>query len=305
MNGSEVTEISTITRSAVFDELELRRISLCGKRDEVAFLSRVFDLSALPSNDYRFTTMAEDVWQHRINNPQDWPDNWVLTDSRLNLMNGPDDIFLNVLCEMVHPLVRSDAQEISLLLEIFNKHLIADGWQISEKTRISGRPIYAAHRLMLTGSLAIGAAKDLAEELNSEYLMQQVNRMESAITNEPDVAIGTAKEFVESICRGILKQRGITLSPIDDFPSLVKLTVKSLQLVPYHVQQKAEAENTVKVLINNLSSVGRTLAELRNPYGTGHGKDIDYRGLEAHHARLAVGVATAVGIFLFEAHRSG
>jgi hypothetical protein len=41
---------------------------------------------------------------------------------------------------------------------------------------------------------------------------------------------------------------------------------------------------------------------LRNAFGTGHGKDAAHRGLDTHHARLIVHVATTVGVFLYEAH---
>ena len=54
--------------------------------------------------------------------------------------------------------------------------------------------------------------------------------------------------------------------------------------------------------VNNLSSLGRSLAELRNAFGTGHGQAAGHIGLDAHHARLAVRMATAVGVFLYEVH---
>jgi hypothetical protein len=302
MNGDEVNEISTITRTAIFDALQLSGLSMHGRRDEVSFLARIFDLGALPSHDHRFRDMAGDIGQHRINNPEDWPDDWVLRDARLNLLQGPDDIFLNLLCEMVHPLVRPNLEDVWTLLAIFNPHLRVDGWEIAEETRISGKPIFAARKLVLDVA-PVATAKALAQELNAEYLTQQINRMQSGIAKDPELAIGSAKEFIETICKAILKQRKITPATGMDFPALVRFTVKQLQLVPDHLAAKAGAAKTITTLLNNLASTGTALAELRNPYGTGHGKDISYQGLEEHHARLAVHVATAIGIFLFETHR--
>ena len=89
----------------------------------------------------------------------------------------------------------------------------------------------------------------------------------------------------------------------DDFPALVKFTVKQLKIVPDGLDGQVETEKTIKILVNNLSSIGTSLAELRNPHGTGHGKEVAYKGLEEHHARLAVGLATTVGVFLFQTHQ--
>ena len=69
-------EISEFTRRDIIDELILSGVDLFGCLGEVDFLSRVFDLTALPSTDGRFTDMAGDVWQHRVNN-NDWADDWM------------------------------------------------------------------------------------------------------------------------------------------------------------------------------------------------------------------------------------
>ena len=50
-------------------------------------------------------------------------------------------------------------------------------------------------------------------------------------------------------------------------------------------------------------AMAQSLAELRNLYGTGHGKDGKSKGLAARHAKLAVGAAATVAVFLFETHK--
>jgi hypothetical protein len=149
----------------------------------------------------------------------------------------------------------------------------------------------------------VEAAKEMAVKLNAEYLAQQITRMESAIDNDPELAIGTAKEFIETISKLILEQRNVPYGKNDDLQGLVKLTVKQLKVVPDGIQNKGSAEDAIKRLMNNLTSMGSSLAELRNLHGTGHGKNAAYKGLEEHQSRLAVRVATAIGVFLFEAHQ--
>lgn len=243
--------------------------------------------------------MVGDLWQHRVNN-NDWSDDWMWSDPRLNIRNGPDLIFLQILAEMVHPVVRTSDEDRDRILEIINKHLRADGWEIGEVSRISNRPIYGGRRLLGT-PIAVAEAKQL--ELG-EYVSQQITRMETAIPSDPDLAIGTAKEFIETVCRTILKERGIPLPNDDDLPALVRLTVKSLPIVPDGLQADADTEKMIVTLVNNLASVGRSLAELRNQFGTGHGKVASHSGLKGPHARLAIGASTTVAVFLYETHRT-
>ena len=136
MNGQDANQISTITRTAIIDEVQLSGISCYGKRDEVAFLSRIFDLDSLPTTDGRFKSMAGDIWQHRVNN-FDWPDDRVFTDDRLNLMNGPNEVFLNFLSEMIHPLVRPDIGKArnSLTYSISTSRLMAGRSQRRQGSR--------------------------------------------------------------------------------------------------------------------------------------------------------------------------
>ena len=71
-------------RAAILDEMRARRTVSYGALDDVRFLERLFDLSAMPSFDSRFESAAQDIWQHCINN-DDWPLDWVYADKRFNL----------------------------------------------------------------------------------------------------------------------------------------------------------------------------------------------------------------------------
>ena len=296
-------DVTEPTRRTIADELVLRNMTPNGRLDEVAFFSRIFNLNDLPTTDYRaneFPDMAADLWQHRVRNPTDWPDDWWVTDDRLNLLHVSDETFLLFLAEIVHPIVRSHAAEREPYLEVFNRHLAPEGWEIGVVGQLGAHSIYGGRRLDGVPPVA-GEARELARTLG-EYVFQQVRRMEASIPNDPDLAIGTAKDFIETICRTILQERGIVIPDNDDFPVLVRLTVNSLPVVPAGIDDPARWGETVVRLVNNLSSLGRSLAELRNAFGTGHGRPAGHVGLDTHHARLAVRMATAVGVFLYEVH---
>ncbi len=75
-----------------------------------------------------------------------------------------------------------------------------------------------------------------------------------------------------------------------------------LQLTPDHIQDEAKAADTIKRLLGNLANITSGLAELRNAYGTGHGRHASSKGLQSRHARLAVGAASTLAVFLVETH---
>ena len=296
-------EITEPSRRNIADELDLHGVLPYGRLDEVQFFSRIFNLEELPTRDSRrrqFPNMAADLWQHRVNN-LDWDDGWWWTDHRLNLLRGPDETFLRFLAEIVHPLVRPDEAERELCLEVFNRNLSAEGWEIGAVSRVGAHRIYGGRRLEQMPHAVTAEARELAQTLGL-YVTRQITRMESAIPNDPHLAIGTAKEFVETICKTILEERGINILENEDFPRVVRRAVRSLPIVPASIDDLNRWEGTITRLVNNLSSLGKSLAELRNAFGTGHGRTAAHIGLDAHHARLAVRMATTVGVFLYEVH---
>jgi hypothetical protein len=59
--------------------------------------------------------------------------------TRFNLLHGPTDTFLRFLCEVVHPVVRSDRNETLKLVRKFNDQLRREGWHLVEEEKIGGR----------------------------------------------------------------------------------------------------------------------------------------------------------------------
>lgn len=146
--------------------------------------------------------------------------------------------------------------------------------------------------------------KKTIEPLNSAYIAKQIHRMELAVEDDPDLAIGTAKELIETCCKSILEERGRGIAGSPDIPTLTKATFKELDLVPESVSEASRGKDTVKRILSNLSTIGNGLAELRGLYGTGHGKEHRASGLEARHAKMAVGAAATLVTFLFETHKT-
>lgn len=295
--------VSREIRQNIIDGLKLEDVRWSGRLDEVEFLQRLFDLQAMPSGDSRFKDAAGDIWQHRFNNPGDWEPDWVYSDRRFNLLNGPTETFLRFLCEMIHPVVRPDRNESLKLAQQFNDQLRAANWRLVEQEKIARRPRFIPERIHNLNSRSVSRARSVADALDAGWMQKEIERLENAIDRDPALAIGTAKELVETCCKSILTKRGVEVSRGADLPQLTKLLAKELQLVPEGIPDEAKGSETVRLILRNLSSLTQYLAELRGLYGSGHGRDGQHRGLEPRHARLAVGSAVAFIDFVTDTHR--
>lgn len=296
------SDLSRVTRQSIIDGLKIDRVAWNGRLEEVEFLQRLYDLEALPSHDDRFKNAARDIWQHRVNNPTDWPDEWIYDDARFNLLQGPTEVFLRFLCEMVHPVVRPDRNEALKLVKNFNGELREEGWSLVEEEKIAGRPRFVFQRLQVVGGRSVSRARTVADALDAGWMQKEIERLENAVERDPALAIGTAKELVETCCKSILSKRAIDVSRKADLPELTKLIARELNLIPEGIPDAARGADTIRLILRNLSALTQYLAELRGLYGSGHGRDGKHRGLEPRHARLAVGAAVAFIDFVTETH---
>lgn len=294
-------KITEATRRDISDLILIENIAWSGRLDEPEFLSRLYNLKEMPSTDSRFDDAYGDIWQHQVNNC-DWDADWVFTDFRFDLMHAPDDVFLRFLCETLHPVVRTSQEEIEKLKQAYNLLLANDGYEIVPKTKIGNRELYAARQIALSAELHIASLKKEFIAADASYVNTQITRMESAVENDPGLAIGTAKELVETVCKTILEERGKTIESNLELPKLVKQTATELKLTPSDIPDEAKASESIKRLLKNLADITYGVAELRNSYGTGHGKSAKSRGLSSRHAKLAVGAASTLAIFLVETH---
>jgi len=79
-------------------------------------------------------------------------------------------------------------------------------------------------------------------------------RTESATDSDPEIAIATAKEVLEAVCRTILSELGITFDKDDNVPKLVRMMVDKLKLVPDELVKAKEAAENVNVLLSKEKS---------------------------------------------------
>lgn len=306
--------ITEITRRDIFDIIkgshrpprppeivEFYNILWFGRLDDVAFLKRLYDLNSLPSKDRRFKTAEDDISIHRVQN-FDWDQNWVFEDSRFGLTDGNDGVFLDFLSEMFHPIVRLEHLHWQYFIEVFNQLLKHDGYELYEKSHISGRGLYGWRDISTNNVIVAKQSESLTEKFNSEYMATQIKNMHNTIETSPYDAIGKAKELYESCCKTILIAYNISINPNWNVNHLSKEVCKVLKLTPDDISDTVKASDTIKQLLGHLSAISQSMAELRNSYGSGHGKDIKFKGLTPRHARLAVGSAVTAVHFIWETY---
>lgn len=189
-------KITEITRRDIRESLS--SLNLWGRLEELEFLSRLYDLDALPSTDSRFRTARQDITQHRIAN-DDWDNDWIFRDDRFGLRDGDDQILLRFLAELLHPVVRSNQEEVVSISQTLNSLLAPDGYRLIIKERISGRPIYAAIQIPPEPLSSRAAPKHFTEdarpliatvarlaELDGSRLEQEVLRSAEPHLEQPE-----------------------------------------------------------------------------------------------------------------------
>lgn len=205
--------------------------------------------------------------------------------------------FLNFLCQMVHPIVREDSAEAFALAELFSRHLKVDGYEIAAASAISGKPVFVGRPMV--GGFGAGAhpARPVADGFASEAISAQITRMETAVRDDPALAIGSAKELLESVSKGVLTRLGVEVTGREDLPRLVNMARQALDL-----DVGRSTEETLKRTLGSLATLTQGVAELRGQMGTGHGPHPEAPPPTPAIARLAVGSAVTLGVFLFETY---
>lgn len=288
-----MNSISDVTRDKIFDIISPYHV---GTTD---FLSKIFNLEELPSNDRRFKNFAGDIWQHTENN-FDWEDNWWKTDSRLNLADGSDEIFTKFLSAVINWLIKPETLE-DATLENINKELNYDGFEVYNQSEPGKRSKFNIKQIKQLHNFSIQNSNKIKQKIDSQYLHAQLEIINNAINDSPSNAIGLCKELIETVLKHILDLYMIKYDEKnDDMIRLNTLVNEKLNLVPKNVTEAKKGHETIKKILGNQIQVVQGIVQLRNDYGTGHGKSPKFQGLNARHARFCLNTTTAIVIFLLD-----
>jgi len=146
------------------------------------------------------------------------------------------------------------------------------------------------------------AGEALKDKFSSAYISAQIDIMLKMQNENPTEAIGKSKEFIESCCKTILEERGQPIDKTWSVSQLVKETTRLLEISTENANENTAEGKIVKIILGNLQGIVGNIAELRNLYGSGHGKSASYKGLTVRHAKLAVGSSITLVNYLWDTH---
>ena len=272
-----------------------------GRLDEIAFLKRLYRLNEMPSYDPRFKDAEGDIGQHTVNN-DDWGTDWAFNDDRLGLLKGEDEYILNFICEMFHPAVRNEKLQWKEFYTKINELFKTDGYELYEKEHVSGRSIYGWRILQSNNKILSAQSENIKNTFDTDYVRTQVGLMTDLIHTAPHSAIGKAKEMLEICCKTILDEQCITYSTELDLIQLMRLACESVNLSPKKIPENVSGRDIAGRILGNLSNFAQGMAELRNLYGDGHGKNKNFKPLPPRYANLAVGASVAAVNFIWETY---
>ena len=72
--------------------------------------------------------------------------------------------------------------------------------------------------------------------------------------------------------------------------------------MPKDIPNEIKGAACIKAVLGNLKAIAQGITELRNLYGSGHGKSSSFTGLEPRHASLAVGSSVTLVRFLWDSY---
>jgi Abortive infection C-terminus len=168
------------------------------------------------------------------------------------------------------------------------QHLRRDGFEVTDNGNIVPRQSLTLESL--SAALRSGVTGLASYEL----------RMMSNIDTDPELAIGTSKELVEAVSNMLLEEAGIPPDKEWTVTQRFKKAATTLDLTVEQVGKDKRSASEIKQVLAGLAQVVGGMAELRNAYGTGHGRSRRPTGIRSRHARLAAGAAVTLARFVLD-----
>jgi hypothetical protein len=169
----------------------------------------------------------------------------------------------------------------------FTRMLARDGIERDGTGRL--RPAWASVESRVVG--------ELPAESSIPMLLR---RMWINVEENPDAAIGAAKEAIEATAKYLITENGEQVGASESMPSLVARAQQSLGVHAKSVTTTKKSAETIKSILGALSHAALGVNELRRDYGTGHGRPTRASALTSRHARLAAQAADAWTRFMLD-----
>ena len=231
-------------------------------------------------------TLTEPTWKE-LGYATDTID-WIKSNKRLlrSCYWGNDDYPRHVL----------DALEYILDKDPANLQVLLDFGEIAKWIRENRPHVYA--EVAAPDVAAVKSLADAREAAKGFDVEAQIRRIREALVDDPALAVGTTKELLETVLKTVLGLHGAEIGA-DDMPKLLKRAQAALGLDPKDAVDSTPGAESFRRLLGSLAQVVVSVTEMRNLYGTGHGKS-DAPGLDPAAAQLVVAAGTSLAAYLME-----
>jgi hypothetical protein len=205
----------------------------------------------------------------------------------LRSLNWGDDDYPSNVFNVLRELVGGSFENLGAVVEFVD---------LREWIRTNDAKLFAELCEDAVPLIPLEQCENVGEIHNIGELGRHAARIRSGLEDgsDPELAIGSAKELLESVLKTVLGDHG--QKPTEDIPTLLKRAQKELDLDPNATLPGADS---LKRTLSNLGQVVVGVAELRTLYGTGHGRSKSHE-LALAHARLVVNAAISISTFLLE-----
>jgi len=143
------------------------------------------------------------------------------------------------------------------------------------------------------------AAKTLEERLRAHEFQAVDDEFGRAVANleaDPPAALTAARAIMESIFKVYIAEKQLPMpKDASEIGSLWKIVREDIGLDP----KKFQGDQDIRTILGALGAIVEGVAALRSRAGSAHGHATKY-SIAARHARLAVGAAHALVLFLIE-----
>jgi hypothetical protein len=188
----------------------------------------------------------------------------------------------------------NEPEKHKAVLDYLNAFLVLDGFELQSyggKVRLVARSLHAPvlDRLSTT-SLGI----------DFDTVTLDLSRAIQSISQDPEDAVTAACSVVESVCRSILIELGLSLPEKKDIKSLYAALRKPLGLSPDRPDIDPTIADDVRKVLGGLSTAVEGIGALRTHGGDAHGRERGFRRIDKRIATLAVHCSSTIALFLIE-----
>jgi len=133
------------------------------------------------------------------------------------------------------------------------------------------------------------------KEFNLERVEKEYSKCFERSKQDPEGAITSARSLLESVCKHILDGAGEEYKGKEELQDLYKKAARMIRLAP-----EQHKEQVFKQTLQGCISVVEGLASMRNAYSDSHGKSKHVVIPKERHAKLAIGLACSMALFLLQ-----